>query len=157
MPSRTISRTTQAQSITIIQGAYEKFCAPATAPPMLSGCQQPFDLLIAFEEPAALETTQENWLKFKQLVDEWRQERGMMSSIIESAVCPAYQSIIGMGEVAVPFLIATLESEGDEPDQWFWALKAITRVDPVREEDRGNYPAMAASWLDWAKRPSYAR
>ena len=79
-----------------------------------------------------------------------------MSSITEAVLCSAYQSIIGMGELAVPFLFAQLDSEGNEPDQWFWALQAITGADPVKDEDRGNYVNMAASWLDWAKNQGYA-
>jgi len=80
-----------------------------------------------------------------------------MSSITEGAACPAYQSIIGMGPIAIPMIMDTLQAEGDEPDQWFWALKALTGADPVSEEDRGNYRAMTASWLDWGKRAGYAR
>jgi hypothetical protein len=61
-----------------------------------------------------------------------------------------------MGSAAVPFILAEIRSEGDEPDQWFWALKAITGEDPVRDEDRGDVVAMAKSWLDWAKNSRYA-
>jgi hypothetical protein len=32
---------------------------------------------------------------------------------------------------------------------WFWALKAITDVDPVAEENRGDVVAMAKAWIDW--------
>lgn len=99
----------------------------------------------------------DDWLKFLALVRQWRNERGAMSSITEAAVCPAYQSIIGMGYTAVPFLIAQLQSEGDDPDQWFWALKAITGADPVAEADRGDFRAMAKSWIEWAQREGYAR
>ncbi|MBI3492289.1 MAG: hypothetical protein HY047_10990 [Acidobacteria bacterium] len=98
----------------------------------------------------------EDWLKFQRLVLEWREQRGAMSSITEAILCPAYQSIIGLGEQAVSFIIAQLQSEGDEPDQWFWALKAITGTDPVTDQDRGNYTAMARSWLEWAKNEGYA-
>lgn len=79
-----------------------------------------------------------------------------MSSITSAAFCPAYQSIIGMGPVAVPLIFAQLECEGNEPDQWFWALKAILGYDPVRDEDRGDYVRMAESWLNWAKSEGYA-
>jgi hypothetical protein len=104
----------------------------------------------------ATEPPVEEWLKFKNLVSQWRRERGARSSITEVATCPAYQSIIGMGEVAVRFILAELELEGDDPDQWFWALRALTAADPVRDEDRGNYRRMARSWLQWAKENAYA-
>ncbi len=150
----TICTTTQSPSIVIIQGAYQKLCAPASATVYANVCD--FGFIVVSDEPVAAIATQEDWLRFQNLVAVWRQERGVMSSITEAAVRPAYQSIIGMGERAIPFLIATLQSEGDEPDQWFWALKAISGADPVSDEDRGNYRAMAASWVEWAKQTGYA-
>src|SRR5271165_5589650 len=95
------------------------------------------------------------WLKFQNLVNEWRRERGAMSSITEMAMLPPYQSIIGMGDDAVPLILAELKSEGDEPDQWFWALKAITAADPVSLEDQGNFAKMAQAWLKWAEDAGY--
>lgn len=148
-----LSTATQAQSIVIIQSAYENFCAPATTETVYGS--QDFNRLLLSPEGIAV-AAQAAWLKFQGLVDAWRQQRGAMSSITESATCPAYQGIIGMGELAVPFLIATLKSEGDEVDQWFWALKAITGADPVNDEDRGNYLAMALAWLSWGRLNGYA-
>lgn len=90
-------------------------------------------------------------------MEQWQIERGATSSITEMAACPAYQSIIGMGPTAIPLIIAQLRAEGDEPDQWFWALKAITPGDdPVQDEDRGNYSRMAQSWIQWATNNGYA-
>jgi len=42
------------------------------------------------------------------------------------AMCDAYQKIIGLGPDAVPLIIAQMQSEADEPDQWFWALQVLT-------------------------------
>lgn len=138
--------------IPVIQGAYEQFCTGTTPQEARYGqavsCQ-----LIALPVMRSLLATEppvEQWLKFQQLVEQWQTERGAMSSITEAVICPAYQSIVGMGESALPFIVAQLRSEGDEPDQWFWALKAITGADPVRPEDRGNYLRMSAAWLEWA-------
>ncbi len=89
-------------------------------------------------------------LRFQRLVEEWRRERGAMSSITEMAMLHPYQSIIGMGEEAIPLILAQLRSEGDEPDQWFWALRAITDANPVRPEDQGDLAKMAQAWLKWA-------
>jgi len=114
-----------------------------------------------FQTPAhvTLATTPpvNDWMKFKRLVSEWHCERGAMSSITEAVLCPAYQSLIGMGEAAVPFILSQLESEGTNPDQWFWALRAITGADPVEESDRGNYLRMAESWLKWGMTNGYVR
>jgi hypothetical protein len=104
-----------------------------------------------------IDYTVSDWLKFRRFVDQWQNERGASSSITEMAACPAYQSIIGMGPAAIPLIIAQLRAEGDEPDQWFWALKAIAGGDdPVRDEDRGNYLRMAQSWFQWATNNGYA-
>ena len=112
----------------------------------------------AVELGGVFETNQhiENWLKFQGLVVQWRAERGAMSSITEAVLCPAYQGIIGLGPDATLLLLAQLRDEGDEPDQWFWALKSVTGADPVRPEDRGNYTSMAAAWLEWGQRQGYA-
>ena len=152
---RTISTATQAPSIVIVQSAYEKFCVPEETV-ALYGNACGFGVILAFDEPAAI-ATPEDWRRFESLVAAWRQERGAMSSITDAATRPAYQSIIGMGPIAIPMILATLQAEGNEPDQWFWALKALTDVDPVDDEDRGNYRAMAASWINWGKRAGYAR
>jgi hypothetical protein len=137
----------------VIQGSYEEFCTAET--PLSAEYYQlkTSAKLIVVAISRATFTTEpplEDWLKFQRLVEQWQAERGAMSSITEAVLCPAYQSIIGMGESALPFIFAQLKSEGDEPDQWFWALKAITGADPIRPEDRGNYPLMSAAWLEWA-------
>ena len=62
---------------------------------------------------------------------------------------PAYQQIVGMGAEALPFILAELERK---PEHWFWALRAITREDPVPPSHRGNVVLMARDWLQWAKR-----
>ncbi len=92
---------------------------------------------------------QEDWMEFRRLVGQWKTERGVLSSITQSALCPAYQSIIGMGRRAVPLILRQLKSERNDPDQWFWALQVITGDQPVKDEDRGNYVKMAQAWLDW--------
>jgi len=97
-----------------------------------------------------------NWLKFSALVSQWHLERGATSSITEIAACPAYHRIMGMGEEAIPLIIDQLKKEGDEPDQWFWALNVITGDNPVKAEDRGDFVKMAAAWISWAQRKGYA-
>ena len=74
-----------------------------------------------------------------------------MSSTTEMVMCPSYQRIIGMGEKVVPMILRQLEHEGEQPENWFWALRHITGENPVPPEIRGNRRAMAKVWLDWAK------
>lgn len=93
---------------------------------------------------------------FKVLMDRWRLERGSTSSTTDMVLCPAYQSIIGMGPRAIPLILSELASEGDDPDHWFWALQVLTGTNPVPEEDEGNLPRMAQRWLRWAADEGYA-
>lgn len=51
-----------------------------------------------------------------------------------------------MGEGAVPLLLAELRRE---PDDWFWALHAITGANPVPAASRGDLRAMTEAWLQW--------
>jgi hypothetical protein len=95
---------------------------------------------------SALET------RFRELARQWQEATLLMSSITDMATHPAYQRIIGMGEAALPWIFAELRRC---PDQWFWALKAITGDDPVPSADRGNQEAMTHAWLDWAKKRGY--
>jgi hypothetical protein len=90
--------------------------------------------------------------RFYELADRWRKERGHTSKIRDLAVNSAYQQIIGMGEVAVPFL---LEEMRTRPDQWTWALRAITGVNPVPEQARGKLREIAAAWVNWGIERGY--
>jgi hypothetical protein len=92
------------------------------------------------------------WLMFQFLAQQWKSERGAASSITEMATLESYQKIVGMGEAALPFIIKQLRDEGDDPDQWFWALRAIAKTDPVKDEDLGDYAKMAQAWIEWAER-----
>lgn len=89
---------------------------------------------------------------FKQLVERWRQDRGVSSSTADALLSHSYQSIIGMGQVAVPLILSQLEAEGDDPDQWFWALQVLTGCNPVPEDEDGNFRAMAQSWISWGRK-----
>lgn len=96
-------------------------------------------------------STRQDFLEFNSLRDAWRRERSALSSATQMAMTPSYQRIIGMGERAIPQILRGLEAEGDNPDHWFWALAAITRANPVPEEHRGDMPAMARAWIEWAR------
>ena len=86
--------------------------------------------------------------EFVELVDKWKAETAMTSSVSDFSMHPAYQRIIGLGREAVPLLLRELALR---PDHWFWALKAITGVDPVPPSDRGNISKMTEAWLRWGR------
>jgi hypothetical protein len=92
--------------------------------------------------------------EFNRLVRLWKSERSSTSSTIEMAMHPAYQEIIGLGKAAIPFILRELSRESDF---WFWALKAISREDPVPPRSRGRIREMTDIWLDWGRRKGYVR
>ena len=65
------------------------------------------------------------------------------------AMLKPYQRIIGMGLPAVPLILEELQRD---PDQWFWALEAITEEDPVQPEVIGKVRLMAQAWIEWGRR-----
>jgi hypothetical protein len=99
--------------------------------------------------------------KFKVLTHQWREERGSMSAIDEMSMLPSYQNIIGLGPDALPMILSELKAEGDDPDQWFWALLSIGEANDlnpprVAPEDQGNFKKMADAWLAWGETRGYA-
>jgi hypothetical protein len=87
--------------------------------------------------------------RFQRLASEWKQQSHYLSNTAQMAMLKPYQRIIGMGWPVVPLLLEELQRE---PDQWFWALEAITGENPVPAEAAGRVRQMAQAWLDWAKK-----
>jgi hypothetical protein len=100
--------------------------------------------------PRATTATESTARRFRVLADHWRQDTGMMASPKRRFMHNAYQQIIGMGRDAVPLILAELR---DRPDDWFWALAAITGEDPAKGEVE--FEKARAQWLDWAKSRRY--
>lgn len=86
--------------------------------------------------------------RFRELLQCWKEDVGLLSSVTEMAMHPAYQQIIGLGRSVVPLILRELEKE---PDHWFWALKAITGADPVKPAQRGRVKDMTDAWLRWGR------
>jgi hypothetical protein len=89
--------------------------------------------------------------KFNELSAKWKKERGISSSLSKAAMSPSYQKIIGLGPDVIPLILRRLREEGDHPDFWFWALESLTGENPVSEDDRGKFRAMAKAWLAWGQ------
>ena len=60
-----------------------------------------------------------------------------------------YQRIIGMGIAAMPLILEEMQRE---PNQWFWALEAITEENPVPPDAAGRVRQMTDAWIDWGTR-----
>lgn len=85
--------------------------------------------------------------RFDLLANMWRTETTTMSLEHDVVLHPAYQEIIGMGAVALPYIFRELE---ERPALWFWALRAITNENPISSSQEGDVEAMRKSWLVWA-------
>lgn len=158
---------TQSPSFPVAQGTYERFfpekkpgggpheyCFESTYSENTVGyiIESPASHIAMPTDPPA-----RDWIRFQQLALVWKSERTATSLVTDIIIHPAYQKIIGMGEKAIPFIIAALRSEGDEPDHWFWALRVLTGENPVEARDQGNLVGMAKAWIRWAEIEGYAR
>jgi hypothetical protein len=97
---------------------------------------------------------------FQDLVSQWRKGRNALSSLAWNNVRnPSYQRIIGMGKLALPFILRELQRElrQGEPDDWFPALWAITGDNPVPPDSRGKVQEMAKAWIEWGLRNGHAK
>ena len=90
--------------------------------------------------------------RFQQLAAQWKERSRHMSNTGQMVMLKPYQQIIGMGECAVPLILEELERE---PDQWFWALEAITQENPVPPEAAGKVQQKAQAWITWGKQRGY--
>ena len=90
--------------------------------------------------------------RFDKLAKQWRLETRFSSSLDEKVLNPAYQSIIAMGEKAVPLVLMELDRERGH---WFWALHFMTGVDPVPEG--ANVDAARQAWLKWGREKGFLK
>ena len=90
--------------------------------------------------------------RFNTLKEKWASDTALLSSITEISMHPSYQQIIGMGPIAIQFILFEMTKE---PGHWFWALKAITGEDPVRPDHRGDILKMTEAWLEWGAGQKY--
>jgi hypothetical protein len=86
--------------------------------------------------------------RFQMLVERWRENTGMSSSVSKILKHPDYQEIIAMGEPALPLILRELR---DRPNLWFPALKAIAKSSPVPPEQQSDPKIAREAWLTWGR------
>ena len=91
---------------------------------------------------------------FAELVEQWREGTGGLSSPKAIADHPAYQQIIQMGKSALPMIFRELEENGG---WWYPALRTLTGENPVPAEAKGQPPLSREAWLEWGQRNGYPR
>lgn len=102
--------------------------------------------------PAQLPAKEDFRARFLRLVADWKDQSRYLSNSAQMAMLRPYQRIIGMGLPVVPLILEELQRE---PDQWFWALEAITEENPVPSEAAGVVKLMAQAWVDRGRGRGY--
>ena len=93
---------------------------------------------------------------FQSLAKQWLAETAMHSNPAIIARHPTYPQIVGLGEHAVPFILAEISEARNRP-HWFQALHDILGTTPAPEDSWGNVEAVAAAWLEWGKKEGHLR
>lgn len=86
--------------------------------------------------------------ELKSLVRRMDERLGPASRLTERLFSAEYAAVIGLGPRVVPLLIKDLQRS---LQPWFWALKAITREDPARDVNSGDFHGIASAWIAWGK------
>jgi hypothetical protein len=87
--------------------------------------------------------------EFNKQAEKWDSETAYISSTPKKILHESYQSIMAMGPDVVPYLLRDLQKTGRS---WFWALRHLTRTNPVATQDQGNLDKMISAWVSWGKR-----
>jgi hypothetical protein len=89
--------------------------------------------------PTTLEETRAaHERRFRRLAATWKAETELVSKVTKPAI---------------PLILKDLSEHG--PDDWFWALTAITDDNPITEDISGDMQAMAEAWLQWGRKAGY--
>jgi len=94
----------------------------------------------------------QNFRKFLGLKNKWKSETFLISSGSLLVSNAAYQDIIGLGYMAIPWIVRELRKTNDH---WFYALEKITGENPIKKENIGKVEAMKNDWVDWASKHNF--
>lgn len=103
---------------------------------------------MSLASPPQSQTPAEVRDRFRRLAAEWKEQSRYLSNTAQMAMLKPYQRIIGMGWPAVPLILEELRRD---PDQWFWALEAITEDNPVPPDAAGHVRRSAEAWVAWGR------
>ena len=85
---------------------------------------------------------------FEGFKEVWLEKTKFSSNISDITNNSAYLSIIELGTDVVPFIIKDLRITDNH---WFYALEAITMVNPISKDHQGKIALMKNDWLKWAE------
>lgn len=85
--------------------------------------------------------------QFMILAEKWKDDTGLYSTMGKKVVNDTYLDIIGLGREIVPFILKDIQNGGTA--HWHSALKALTKENPVPEEDLHKNKKIKQAWLNW--------
>jgi hypothetical protein len=90
--------------------------------------------------------------EFNERADRWEREARIHSAPGAAILHRDYQSIIGMGQPAIPLILKRLKTSGGN---WFWALRHISRVEEDPARDAKDIESAVEVWLEWGRKMRY--
>jgi hypothetical protein len=90
--------------------------------------------------------------EFDRLASIWRAETILFSRLDKRCMHRAYQRIIAMGEIAIPFILRDLKRTHDD---WFWALNVIAGEDSIPDDTPDSVDSLVEAWLSWGRANGY--
>lgn len=87
--------------------------------------------------------------KFEDLKREWLADTSMLSSPRLKYDNENYKEIIKLDSFVLPSIIEDLRENNND---WLFALRTITGIDPVPKEHQGDFELMKEDWLSWAEK-----
>lgn len=91
---------------------------------------------------------------FAALAEWWHDATDSMSSPSQKAAHPAYERIVALGPLALPFIFRDLLERGG--GDWYIALRRIVGFSPVPPSLASDSSAVVREWLAWARANGYA-
>jgi len=85
--------------------------------------------------------------QFNELANNWRRETGIYSTMFDK-INDSYLEIIAMGKDVIPFLLKDMQKPTGTA-HWHTALKALTKEDPVLDEDLNKPKKIKQAWIEW--------
>ena len=86
--------------------------------------------------------------EFKKHERRWLAQTRHISSPVDKYLHPSYARIIGLGWAVAPHILNSLKRQ---PNDWFYALRAVTGENPVPASAAGNVRRMAGIWITWGE------
>jgi hypothetical protein len=102
---------------------------------------------VAFSSGGKVTNTNSIESIFETLKNDWVRSTRFSNSLSEINDDESLKKIIGLGQIIVPLILKDLK---DSPKHWFYALKVLTRANPIKKADAGNLEKMKTAWLSWA-------